>query len=262
MTSSVSLPPAPRTTPEPFAFLVGVSSYQFGSERIELEFAESDVDELSRVLLKQGFPRRNIRLLTQWSEADNPDLAPTAANIRRQLQTLLAACVPGDSVLVAVTGIGGESGTAGTYCYLPSDARLDQAQSLISLTEYFELFRACRAEKKLLLVDTCQTASLPEFHFPETPVPPGVAALFACSRREASYEHAKLRHGVFSYHLLQGLGGAADANHDGQIVIRELYDFTRQGVQDFLRENVPDAVQTPRLVNSLADTTPVIPAVR
>jgi len=262
MTALVPLPTAPRTKPEAFALLVGVSSYQFGSERIELEFTESDVGELSRVLLRQGFPRRNIRLLTQWSEADNPDLAPTAANIRRQLRTLLAACVPGDSVLVAVTGIGGESGTAGTYCYLPSDARTDQAQSLISLSEFFDLFRACRAEKKLLLVDTCQTASLPEFHLPETPVPPGVAALFACSRHEASYEHAKLRHGVFSYHILRGLEGAADANHDGEIAIRELYDFTRQGVQDFLRENVPNAVQTPRLVNSLADTTAVIPAVR
>ena len=261
-TSSVPIPTTPRTKPETFAFLVGVSSYQFGPERIELEFTESDVDELSRVLLRQGIPRRNIRLLTQWSEADNPDLAPTAANIRRQLQTLLAACIPGDSVLVAITGIGGESGTAGTYCYLPSDARLDQARSVISLTEFFELFRACRAEKKLLLVDTCQTAALPDFHFPETPVPPGVAALFACSRREASYEHAKLRHGVFSYHILQGLSGAADADHDGQIAIRELYDFTRQGVHNFLRENEPDAVQTPRLVNSLADTTAVFPPVR
>jgi len=261
MTRSVPLRSAPRTKPEPFAFLVGVRSYQFDSERIELEFSESDVDELSRVLLRQGFPRRNIRLLTQWSEADNPELAPTAANIRRQLRSLLAACVPGDSVLVAVTGVGGESGRAGTYCYLPSDARTGDAQTLISLSEFYDLFRACRAEKKLLLVDTCQTASLPDFHFPEARVPPGVAALFACSRHEGSYEHAKLRHGVFSYHLLRGLEGAADANHDGQIALRELYSFTRKGVQDFLRENAPDAVQTPSLVNSLADTTAVIPAV-
>jgi serine/threonine protein kinase len=258
----LSLPTPSRTRPEAFAFLVGVRSYEFAAERIELEFTESDVDELSRVLLRRGVPRRNIRLLTQWSEADNPDLAPTAANIRRQLRALLDACIPGDSVLVAITGIGGESGTAGTYCYLPSDARLDDAPSLMSLSEFFDLFRACRAEKKILLVDTCQTAALRDFHFPESPVPPGVAALFACSGHEASYEHPNLRHGVFSYHILRGLEGAADANHDGLIAIGELYTFARQGVQEFLRENVPDAVQTPALVSSLADTAAVFPAVR
>jgi serine/threonine-protein kinase len=261
MESPVPLAAAPRSTPEAFAFLVGVSSYQFDSGRIELEYTESDVDELSRVLLKHGFPRPNIRLLTQWSEGDNPELAPTAANIRRQLRTLLSACIPGDCVLVAITGIGGEAGKAGTYCYLPSDARLDQRQSVISLAEFFDLFRTCRAEKKLLLVDTCQTTALPDFDFPATAVPPGVAALFACSLREASYEHAKLRHGVFSYHLLRGLEGAADANHDGQIAVRELYDFTLHGVRDFVRENFPDAVQTPRLIHSLANTTAVIPPV-
>lgn len=254
--------PPVRTQPETFAFLVGVRSYELDGQRLDLAFTESDVDELSRVLLKHGVPRRNIRLLTQWSEADNPDLAPTADNIRRQLRTLLAACVPGDTVLVAVTGVGGEAGAAGAYCYLPADARTDQPSSVMSIAEFYQLFRDCQAECKLLLVDTCQTTLLPEFDIPEPTVPPGVAALFACSRHEASYEDATLRHGVFSYHVIRGLEGAADTDGDGVITIGELHRFTKDGVQAFLREHTPDAVQTPALASSLDDATAVLPAPR
>lgn len=240
----------PRTRGERFAFLVGVRSYRFPDGSIDLEYTEADVDELSRMLLKQGVPRQNIRLLTQWSEADNPELAPTGANIRRQLKKLLVDCIPDDSVLVAVTGMGGESGAERTYCYLPSDARVDDAASLMSLGEFFELFRESPARQKLLLVDTCQTAALGDFVWPVVEPPAGSAALFACSSQEASYEHAKLRHGVFSYHVLRGLEGAADANADRAVTLAELYDFSRAGVQEFLAREMPDAVQTPRLVRS------------
>ncbi|MFO0868916.1 MAG: protein kinase [Pirellulales bacterium] len=249
----------PRDRPETFAFLVGVRSYQFGQQRLDLKFTESDVDELSRVFLQRGVPRRNIRLLTQWSEADNPELAPNAANIRRQLRAQLAACQPGDSVIIAITGMGGESGSAGTYCYLPADARIDDASTILTLTEFFAMIRECRAKQTLLLVDTCQTASLPDWQLAEASVPPGVAALFACSRQETSYEHPMLRHGVFSYHVLRALEGAADTNRDGQIALGELRDFARQGVQEFLQKNSPGAVQTPLLLSSLDDATPVLP---
>ena len=45
---------------------------------------------------------------------------------------------------------------------------------------------------------------------PEVLLPAHTAALFACSSQEASYEHAKLRHGVFSNYVLSGLEGSAD----------------------------------------------------
>ena len=81
------VPATLRTRGESFAFLVGVRSYRLDEQSIELAYTESDVDELSRVLLKQGYPRRNIRLLTQWSEADNPELRP-----RRR--TFVGSCGP------------------------------------------------------------------------------------------------------------------------------------------------------------------------
>ena len=37
-------------------------------------------------------------------------------------------------------------------------------------------------------------------------------------------------HGVFTWFLLQGLGGAADSNHDRQVSVGELFDFVHRHV--------------------------------
>ena len=256
-----TVPPAipPRTAGEPFAFLVGVRSYRLPGQSIDLEFTESDVDELSRVLFRHGYPRKNIRLLTQWNESDNPDLAPTGQNIRKQLQQLLETCIPDDTVLVAVTGMGGDLGHPAMYCYLPADGQPDKTKSLLTLADFYELFRHCPAKQKLLLVDTCQTLEADGIDWPRLPnPPPGMAVFFACAPNEASYEHASLRHGVFSYHVLRGLEGAADSNGDGVIVLDELVGYATKHVRQFVAEKFVDASQSPYLIGNLPGSTPLI----
>ena len=250
---------AVRTTPESFAVLVGVRSYRLPDQALDLEYTESDVDELSRVLFKQGFPRRNIKLLTQWSESDNPELAPTRENIRRQLTRVFAGCIPGDTVLVAITGMGGDLGDPPQYCYLPADGDPRRPNSLFTLAEFYDLFRTCPAERKVLLVDTCQSISgdLPASQ-PTPEPPPGLAVLFACGPQQASFEHRDLRHGVFSYFVLRGLEGAADLNQDGAVTLGELRSFTQRGVEDFVAEKLPGGMQSPELISNLPQDTPLI----
>jgi serine/threonine protein kinase len=252
-------PPPTRTDPQVFALLVGVRSYQFGKDRISLEYTEADVDELARLLLKKGVQRKNIRLLTQWGEADNPALAPTADNIRRQFREFLSDCVAGDTVWVALTGMGGESGTEGVYCYLPADVQLDRRSTVLPLPDLYELLSQCDAGQKLLIIDTCQTTTLPDFGLKNPTPPPGVAALFACSRAEASYEHADLRHGVFSYQVIKGIEGAADADHDGTTTIGELHEYASGNVRDFVESHWRGKSQNPRLEASLDRKTGVLP---
>lgn len=257
--STWASPPPTRTDPQVFALLVGVRSYQFGKDRMNLEYTEADVDELARLLLKKGVQRKNIRLLTQWSEADNPTLAPTADNIRRQIREFLSGCVAADTVWVALTGMGGESGTDGVYCYLPADVQLDRRSTVLPLPELYEMLSQCKAERKLLIVDTCQTTALPDFGLSNSSPPPGVAALFACSRAEASYEHADLRHGVFSYQIIKGIEGAADADLDGTITIGELQEYASANVRDFVESHWLGESQNPRLEASLDRTTGALP---
>jgi hypothetical protein len=251
-----------RTEGEKFAFLVGVRDYQSLGGGI-LEFTEADVEELARVLNKNGFRRENIRLLTQWTEADNPALAPTGANIRKQLRGLLDDCIAADQVIVTLTGMGGNVGDPAMYAYLPSDAKLKDANSLISQAELYQMFANCRADSKLLLVDTCQHFYPGDFSLPRLgDLPRGFAAFFACAPGENSYETSKIRHGVFSFQVIQGLGGAADTNHDGNITLDELVKFTRDGVKELvktdIRTEVFDAAQTPTLLSSLPGKTRII----
>ena len=247
----------PRTQPAARAFLVGVRSYQLASGRVDLEFTESDVDELSRFLNKRGWERDHIRLMTQWAQADNPYLAPTAQNIRQQLKAMLGSCIPGDSLLLMVTGMGGEAGD-NSYCYLPADADPDKPETLIHLSEFYQLLADCRASRKVLLIDTCQTTSLPNLNWPQKPVPNDVAVLMACSPRELSYEDPKLRHGVFSYYLLRALEGAADRDKNSEVDLGELLTFTRSNVQAFLDRERSGAVQTPTLYGTLPLNTNIL----
>ncbi|MEI8383622.1 MAG: protein kinase [Planctomycetota bacterium] len=257
VTSIAPIPP--RTIGEPFAILVGVRSYRLPDQSIDLEFTESDVDELSRILFRHGFPRKNIRLLTQWNESDNAALAPTGSNIRAQFRLVLAQCIPDDTVIVAVTGLGGDLGTPPMYCYLPADGRPNETTSLMSLAEFYELFRECPAQKKLLLVDTCQTVVADPIHWPTTAEPPaGMAVFFACAPNEPSYEHPSLRHGVFSYHVLRGLDGAADSDHDSIVDLGELARYVSGHVREFVATSFENAAQSPYLISNLPANTPII----
>lgn len=259
-TLATGSPTSPRTVGESFALLIGIRTYHLAGADISLEFTESDVDELSRLLFRQGFPRRNIGLLTQWSEVDNPSLAPTRKNIRSRLRQLLQSCIPADTVLVALTGMGGDLGTPPMYCFLPADGNPDQPNSMLSLAELYELFRECPAKQKLLLVDTCQTLVADQIQWPSLPTPPpGLGVFFACSPHQASYESSKLRHGIFSYHILRGLEGEADTNRDRVITVDELVTYTTEHVDQYVSRHFVNAAQRPRFVGSLPGATPLTP---
>ena len=53
----------------------------------------------------------------------------------------------------------------------------------------------------------------------------GVALLMSSKSEELSLEDQGLRQGVFTYYVLQGLKGRADANNDYLITIKELYNY-------------------------------------
>jgi hypothetical protein len=58
----------------------------------------------------------------------------------------------------------------------------------------------------------------------------GTAVFSASSSNEASHQDPRWNGGVFTYYLLSGLQGKADANQDGLVTLRELYDFVYRQV--------------------------------
>jgi uncharacterized caspase-like protein len=58
----------------------------------------------------------------------------------------------------------------------------------------------------------------------------GRVILTASGGREVALESRETRHGIFTWFLLEGLRGGADADHDGRVDVDEIYKFVSQKV--------------------------------
>src|SRR5262249_23554656 len=124
-----------------------------------------------------------------------------------------------------------------------SSARKHDIKTLLSLSTTYKRLDSEGAGVNLLLVDACRDdagqGGRSGFNQDNAPRPPrGVAALFSCSDGQKAWESPKLGngHGVFFYHVLEGLRGKArDSNSK----------ITWDDLQKYVREQVPDDV--PRL---------------
>jgi formylglycine-generating enzyme required for sulfatase activity len=79
-----------------------------------------------------------------------------------------------------------------------------------------------------------------------------VAALYACSEKEVSWEDSGLGggHGVFSHFVIEGLKGAADLDQDGTFTLAELNTYVQENVFRFVRTRHAVS-QEPRLLGNV-----------
>ena len=99
-------------------------------------------------------------------------------------------------------------------------------------------------EGKLVIVDSCRfmeqegPAQAPAPRIPAR----SVGVLFACSAGQNSYEVAEKRHGVLSYFIVEGLGGAADDDRDGTVTAAELVAFVKARVPKYQKDQQPELI--------------------
>src|SRR5262249_48337442 len=80
----------------------------------------------------------------------------------------------------------------------------------------------------------------------EAPKGRGFLLLTSCSRGEASYEEPEWGHGVFTYYLMEGLGGAADVRGRGYVSMLDLYQYATEKTRTYVAK-VKKEVQRPTL---------------
>jgi hypothetical protein len=220
--------PAPAHQPRRVALLVGINDYQRRGF-VDLRWAENDVTEVGRELLGLGFDK-----VVTMTGASAGDLRPTRANIEAQLKALLAGVGKNDIVLVMLSGHGqqlavkrqdGTTHDDGFYC--PIDAALGNADTMLSLSHLTDDVLQTWGGKNLVLVDACRdivdtdrgvrargvqgrVVSLPE----------GTAVLFSCAAGQQSLERNDLKHGVFTYGVLEALRAPDAAVTWGSLVDR------------------------------------------
>jgi hypothetical protein len=262
--------PRPRAEPRQYALLVGVNAYD-NAKFPALRFAINDATKLAALLEKYGYA---VQLLT-----DQTERKPTRANIEAALGELfgrynreLKRTEPGkfavgDTVLIGLAGHGVQYGDSAYFCPRDAIPGRDQTGSLVAVEDVYAALKNSPQGVKFLLVDACRNDATRGIRGGDPTAaiqpPTGVGVLLSCSAKEVAYEHESLDggHGVFFYHVLKGLEGAA-RDADDPVV-------TWDGLRTYVKKRVPRKVaelyggdpghqQHPNEMGNLSGVPPVL----
>jgi hypothetical protein len=246
-------PPAPAAPPAPtrnqWAVVVGVGQYEHAAIP-RLRYAVADAEAIYQTLTGPGgFKKDHVLLLTDRSERK-----PTLRNLKWALGTFLGrSAQKDDTVVIFFAGHGApEVDTRGlerdglAKYLIPSDADPDDLYATaLPMDELQTIFGRIEAERVVAFLDTCysgaaggrtfvarktRAASVDDLFLERLTRSKGRAIITASRPSEVSIELPELGHGIFSYYLVNGLGGAADLNRDGIVSLQELYEYVEQQV--------------------------------
>lgn len=232
-----------------WAVVVGVADYRAGVQ--SLQYADDDARAFHEFLLSPRggrFEPDKVRLLV--------DEAATSQTLKEALFVFLRQAKREDLVIVYFSGHGAsEPGRPDLVYLLTHDADPERLAS--TAFPMYDISTALRlhiaAERMLILADACHSGailSLPTQvamksteeenelvyrYFQElSQTSPGRAVFTASEAREQSQEGPQWGggHGVFTYHLLEGMRGKADRDDNGVVTLGEVIEYTQRQVQE------------------------------
>ncbi len=247
-------------TGDRWAVIIGINEYADDNAR-DLKWAVADARAVYEFLTdpeRGAFPAEHVRLLVDDAAQDYD--RPTRVNILKAVQTAAQSCEGGDTMLIYFAGHGGIEEQGISYL-MPCDAQLSLLRDTgIAVERFRELIGGSRARRQVLIFDACHaggapvdraatptTADFQRLVFGEAE---GRVTLAASQQGQSSYDWDEKRHGVFTYFLLEALGGAADANRDGFITVSETNQYVTAQVKTWAFKH--NKHQTPRLLASVS----------
>jgi WD40 repeat protein len=230
------------TPSKPKLFYLGVGVTKLDSEpelkRLldigELKYAGADAKAIESALRKQLIASGQFDEGKLVTLAAGGAAAPNRAAILENLETIAATAKPQDFVVVMLAGHGFDEAPdpAGGdprpgFFFVAQDTRPDLDQTAISGKVLSAALSKLRCAS-LLLLDACHAAAVrpqDEQLLDLGGLQLGPQIVTACRRLETSKEHDSLKHGLFTYSLLEALG-AVSANAE----IRRQCDDGRPGL--------------------------------
>jgi len=215
---------------------IGVSRYRQAD--FNLQFAADDARAIATSLQLQG----DGPLYRQAKTLVLTDEEVTRESILGSLDRFLGQAGPDDVVAIFVAGHGVQDQATGSYYFLPYAAT---AQNLVSaglrMSDFDEMVRVVRHNVRAVVVmlDTCHAGALrvtssglvaADDPTARLSAGEGFFLLAATKPGEDSIEEPSLAHGAFTYALLEGLQGGADANSDGLITVPDLFGYVARRV--------------------------------
>ena len=264
----------PRQT---WAVVIGISEYK--SVRPILAYPEDDAKAFADFLTEQAeLPIDHLTVLL-GAEA-------TLSNILAAMHWLVRMSGPDDLAIFYFAGHGGfwpddngdeEDGV--DEFTIPYDANKDAMEATCLRDDYFgsQFMDKLRRKHVLIILDSCYSGggtrgarALQSGFRPAVGkkadifndfAPQGRLVLAAAAEDQVAIEYDALKHGVFTYFLLRGLGDVtlppseglppvesaeADQNGNGKVTVYELYSYLSQEIADYTRKK--GSQQDPQLV--------------
>ena len=199
-------------------FLLSAGSNHGGGETVELRFADTDAEAVSKVFQDLGGvdPADQILLLDGGPAAFRQSLA--------KLERRMVAAGREHNRIELVVYYSGHSDEQGL---LLEGERLDY-QELRAAVDRLP------ADVRIIILDSCDSGALtrlkggarrPAFLLDTSTKLSGHAFLTSSSHDEAAQESDRLGGSFFTHALLSGLRGAADATQDHRVTLNEAYQF-------------------------------------
>jgi uncharacterized caspase-like protein len=243
------------SAPNIYALVIGLSAYR--DPRIpRLQHSHADAQAFFQLLKDpqgMGVPPENIQLLL--------DEQASLTEVKCAITGWLFEHANEDSmVLLFFAGHGhvepDRSGRRDTceYLLLWDTQPENLYATALSNDEFERCLFTVRAKRLAIFMDACHSGGVAKagardvgtVHEPKKWVVPGEGRVIitAAKASQQSWEDPSLGHGIFTYHLLEALGGKADANQDGKVSITEVYTYLERNVPASARR-LKHAVQEP-----------------
>ncbi|MDB5102055.1 MAG: hypothetical protein JWM80_6476 [Cyanobacteria bacterium RYN_339] len=231
----------PAAAPNPNAFAVVIGIERYNGQLPEATYARRDAAAFRGFCERAlGVPRENAIVLT--------DEQATGGNIRTALEGQLARWVEKDKsdLYVYFAGHGAPDAATKSAFLVPFDGNPSYpSTSCYSLATAYDALARLHARSVTVMLDSCFSgqsnrtdqarplvANLRPL-FIETnaeAVPAGLTVFAAAAGSQTSTGYAAKHHGLFTYFMLKGLQGEADANHDHQVTVGELKAYVTGNV--------------------------------
>jgi hypothetical protein len=232
------------------ALVVGVSRYKFHEGGLnDLEYAHADSRSIADFLKTHaGFKDADISYL----ENENA----TVENVRAAVDLFLDRARENDLVFLFVASHGTQDpfDPKNLYLVLHDSKVTNMSRTALNMSELQTLFTTrLRAKRMVILIDACHSGGVDaaepvsgarqlernenntfNVYAEKLFSGEGRALLTSSDVNEISQEGKKWGggHGVFTWAVLEGLGGVADVNRDHVVTTGELFDFVSNKVRE------------------------------
>ena len=233
-----------KINPSAVAIIIGIEEYQ---TTFAAPFAKKDAlafNDFAHTSL--GVPRQNIKLLMN----DNAGRTNTLKALAKWLPKMVREDQTDVYIFFSGHGLASEDGEE--LYLLPYDGEPDLLEdSTLLRNQLFDRVAKLNPRSVTVFLDTCYSGATRTEEFlvaakpifieaQEQDIPAKFSVFSASAGRETAKVLKEAEHGLFSYYMMKGLEGEADANSDNQITNGELIAFINKNVSR-------QANQTPQL---------------